>query len=72
MNTIDRETFKLIAAGQFAYNISNDTANIDVGQMRLYVDGAVFAFDKMNKPKDEATNGRSAETATGYCINVMD
>ena len=46
---MDRDTFRLVAAGQFAYCISADMASVDVGQMRTYIDGAMFAFDKLTK-----------------------
>lgn len=54
---MNREDFRLIAAGQFAYCISAEMPSVDVGQMRTYVDGAMFAFDMLRKLSNGTVSG---------------
>ena len=44
-----REEFKRLAAGNFA--LSKPT--IDAKEMETYVDGAIFAYDSMNKKRTD-------------------
>jgi len=48
---VDRETFKILAYGQFAYTHMQDT--IDKDQMRIFVDGAIWAYDLAKKKEIE-------------------
>lgn len=64
---MDRDTFRLVAAGQFAYCLSANEANIEQNKMRLFVDGAIFAYDKLNKSSKSETNSKDA---SGLCKNL--
>ena len=46
---MDRETFKTLSAGKFALSKLEDT--IDKNQMLAFIEGAVFAWDYINKTK---------------------
>jgi hypothetical protein len=46
---MDREQFKTLAAGKFALSKLEDT--IDKNQMLAFIEGAVFAWDYLNKTK---------------------
>lgn len=48
---MDREELRLIAAGQFASANRGQAMSLD--QMDRFVEGAVFAFDLMNKKKKQ-------------------
>lgn len=46
-----REEFKLLSAGQFCFMNIKDT--IDKDKLLLYLEGAMFAYDYVNKMKNE-------------------
>jgi hypothetical protein len=46
---MDRDTFRTLAAGKFA--MTNLEGTIDKQQMLVFTDGAVFAYDQLNKNK---------------------
>jgi hypothetical protein len=48
---MDRETFKTLSAGKFALSKLEDT--IDKNQMLAFIEGAVFAWDYINKTKQK-------------------
>lgn len=65
---MDRETFKTLAAGKFAMSHIEDTISKD--RMIDFMDGAVFAFDQLNKTKAKGgqvdnTQSNSTKETTG-------
>lgn len=50
---MDRETFKILAYGQYAFTHLQDT--IDKDQMQMFVNGALWAHDFVRKLPKEPT-----------------
>ena len=57
-----REEFKLLSAGQFCFMNIKDT--IDKDKLLLYLEGAMFAYDYVNKMKNEETKKIPHNTIT--------
>ena len=67
---MERDLFKTLAAGKYA--MSNLEATIDKDKMLAFIDGAIFAFDQLNKTKAKGGHNDTVEQTNDKQTHQVD